>query len=143
MKRDIQKLYTLFFTVLIILSCLNLQGQTLRILPFGNSITEGTDGNPPAESQRIAYRYTLYSLLTAAGYDFDFVGHRYSGYGIFPDAEHGGVPGTRDQYLVRLLQDGYDVRWNQQITPDGKPYLDVYPADIILLHGSNPTPATN
>ncbi|MFO7932720.1 MAG: GDSL-type esterase/lipase family protein [Bacteroidales bacterium] len=107
-------------------------------MPFGNSITEGTDGDPPAESQRIAYRYTLYSLLTSAGYDFDFVGHRYSGYGIFPDADHAGIPGTRDQYLVRLLQDGYDERWDVQITPNSQPYLDVYPADIILLHiGTN------
>ena len=107
-------------------------------MPFGNSITEGTDGDPPAESQRIAYRYTLYSLLSAAGYDFDFVGHRWSGYGIFPDANHAGIPGTRDQYLVRLLQDGYDERWDMQITPNSQPYLDVYPADIILLHiGTN------
>lgn len=112
--------------------------QTLRILPFGNSITEGTDGDPPQESLRIAYRHTLYTLLTAAGYDFDFVGHQTGGYGVFPDAEHGGIPGTRDQYLVRLLQDGYDLRWEEQITPGSQPYLDVYPADLILLHiGTN------
>lgn len=112
--------------------------QTLRILPFGNSITEGTDGDPPQESLRIAYRHTLYTLLTAAGYDFDFVGHQTGGYGVFPDAEHGGIAGTRDQYLVRLLQDGYDLRWEEQITPGSQPYLDVYPADLILLHiGTN------
>jgi lysophospholipase L1-like esterase len=112
--------------------------QTLRILPLGNSITEGTDGNPPAESQRISYRFALYSMLTTSGYDFDFVGHRWSGYGIFPDANHGGIPGTRDQYLVTLLQRGYDQRWGVQITPNNTPYLDVYPADIILLHiGTN------
>jgi len=112
--------------------------QTLRILPLGNSITAGTDGDPPQEGLRIAYRFTLYSLLTSAGYDFDFVGHGWSGYDIFPDANHGGIPGTRDQYLVRLLQDGYDERWEVQITPGGQPYLDVYPADIILLHiGTN------
>lgn len=125
--------------ILLFLTCtLPTRGQVLRILPFGNSITEGTDSDPPVESERIAYRYTLYNLLTAAGYSFDFIGHKASGYDIFPDADHGGIPGTRDQYLVRLLQDGYDERWNQQITPGGQPYLDVYPPDIILLHiGTN------
>ncbi len=112
--------------------------QTLRILPLGNSITEGTDGDPPQESMRIAYRHTLYTLLTSGGYNFNFVGHKSSGYGIFPDADHGGIPGSRDQYVVRLLQDGYDLRWGEQITPGSQPYLDVYPADIILLHiGTN------
>lgn len=125
-------------SALVIIASLNADAQSMRILPLGNSITEGTDGNPPPESQRIAYRHTLYTLLTAGGYNFNFVGHKSSGYGVFPDAEHGGIPGTRDQYLVRLLQDGYDMRWGVQITPGNQPYLDVYPADVILLHiGTN------
>lgn len=112
--------------------------QVVRIMPLGNSITEGSVGETPEESQRISYRYTLYSLLLEAGYDFNFTGHRWGGYGIFPDADHAGIPGTRDQYLVRLLQDGYDERWDVQITPNNQPYLDVYTADIILLHiGTN------
>ncbi|MEN8229378.1 MAG: putative Ig domain-containing protein [Bacteroidota bacterium] len=107
-------------------------------MPLGNSITEGTDGDPPAEGMRIAYRYKLFTLLTASSYNFNFVGHKSSGYDVFPDADNGGIPGTRDQYLVRLLQDGYDERWGVQITPGNQPYLDVYPADIILLHiGTN------
>ncbi|MCP4310802.1 MAG: T9SS type A sorting domain-containing protein [Bacteroidetes bacterium] len=138
MFRAIKKVVIVAFIVLFLLPGTDTWAQTLRILPLGNSITMGTDGNPPAESQRIAYRYTLYSLLTAAGYNFNFVGHLQSGYGIFPDADHGGIPGTRDQYLARLLLDGYDDRWNEQITVGSQPYLDVYPADIILLHiGTN------
>ena len=126
------------FLVLMFFTIKDSEAQTIRILPLGNSITEGTDGDPPVESMRIAYRYKLYSLLTASGYNFNFVGHKSSGYGVFPDADHGGIPGTRDQYLVRLLQDGYDERWGVQITPGSQPYLDVHPADIILLHiGTN------
>ncbi len=114
------------------------EAQTLRILPLGNSITEGTDEDPPEESMRIAYRHALYTQLVSGGYNFNFVGHKNSGYGVFPDADHGGIAGTRDQYIVRLLQDGYDERWGVQITPGSQPYLDVYPADIILLHiGTN------
>lgn len=138
MRYRSQYIKILVALLILLIASHNTDAQTLRILPFGNSITEGTDGNPPQESLRIAYRHTLYTLLTAGGYNFNFVGHKSGGYGIFPDAEHGGIPGTRDQYLVRLLQDGYDLRWEEQITPGGQPYLDVYPADLILLHiGTN------
>jgi len=119
-------------------SLVQLEAQTYRILPLGNSITEGRDADGPTEGERISYRKELYDLLITGGYDFDFVGHKNTGYDLLSDADHGGIAGTRSQYLVRLLQDGYDERWGVQITPDSKPYLDVYPADIILLHiGTN------
>ncbi|MBN1187050.1 MAG: fibronectin type III domain-containing protein [Bacteroidales bacterium] len=115
-----------------------LDAQTYRILPLGNSITEGFDASAPTESERVAYRKELYDGLTSAGYNFDLVGHKNSGYALFSDADHGGIPGSRAQYIVRLLRDGFDERNNIQITPDGMPYLDVYPADIILIHiGTN------
>jgi lysophospholipase L1-like esterase len=113
-------------------------GQVFRIMPLGNSITEGMDNTAPTESQRISYRKELFDLMTARGYNFDFVGHDNSGYDLLSDADHGGIPGARAQYVVRLLQDGYDLRNNVQITPGSRPYLDVWPADIILLHiGTN------
>ena len=128
----------ILIVVTFILSCDNLKAQTYRILPLGNSITEGMGAEYIPESERISYRKALYDYLTDAGYNFDFVGHRNAGYASFSDADHGGIPGTRAQYVARLLQDGYDERWDTQITPGGKPYLDVYPADIILLHiGTN------
>ena len=110
----------------------------VQILPLGNSITEGDDATTPPVGSRVAYRFPLYTLLNSAGHDFDFIGHGWSGYDIFSEASHGGIPGTRDQYVVRLLQDGYDLRNLIQITPGSQPYLDVYPPDIILLHiGTN------
>jgi len=128
----------LLFTVAFILSSDNLKAQTHRILPLGNSITEGMGEEYIPESQRISYRNALFDNLTGGGYNFDFVGHRNAGYESLSDADHGGIPGTRAQYVARLLQDGYDERWNTQVTPGGEPYLDVYPADIILLHiGTN------
>jgi hypothetical protein len=37
-----------------------------------------------------------------------------------------------------MLQNGWDERGDVQITPSNEPYLDVWPADIILLHiGTN------
>jgi len=48
----------------------------VKILPLGDSITDGAGYNPPYSS----YRDELYDLLTNAGYDFEFVGTRSSNY---------------------------------------------------------------
>jgi fibronectin type 3 domain-containing protein/lysophospholipase L1-like esterase len=138
MRRTFYPDIALLFAVALSLLCSSLHAQTYRILPLGNSITQGMGEEYIAESDRISYRKKLYELLSAGGYDFDLVGHRNAGYGLFPDADHGGIPGTRAQYVDRLLEDGFDERWGAQITTGSAPYLDVYPADIILLHiGTN------
>jgi len=143
MRSAIQKGTTATIIFLLLLSARSAYSQTLRIMPFGNSITEGTEGVPVPEGQKIAYRYTLYNLLNSANYNFDFIGHNSTGYDVFPDANHAGIPGTRDQYLVTLLQNGYDQRHGVQITPGSQPYLDWITStqgapDIILLHiGTN------
>lgn len=138
MKKAIEAIFANMFLAILLMSSLQLKAQAYRILPLGNSITEGYDGSGPTESQRISYRKDLHDRLTDGGYDFDFVGHKNSGYDILSDADHCGIPGTRAQYVVRLLQNGFDERWGEQVTPDGEPYLDFYPADIILLHiGTN------
>ncbi|MBN1182564.1 MAG: T9SS type A sorting domain-containing protein, partial [Bacteroidales bacterium] len=82
-------------------------------------------------------------LLNSHGYITDFVGSESSGCAFFSDCQHAGFGGTMDQYILRLLQDGwityYDGGWVSKyaITPSG-PYLDVFSPDIILLHiGTN------
>lgn len=113
------------------------QAQTYRILPLGNSITVGWDGSIPAIDDAISFRGVLQDTLTDEGYDFDFVGHLQAGGNILVDPDHGAISGTTGQNVVRLLQDGYDVLNDVEIT-GGLPYLDMYPADIILLHiGTN------
>ncbi len=53
------------------------------------------------------------------------------------DPDHGAISSFRGRHVLRLLQDGYDELNSVQIT-GGQPYLDVYPADIVLLHiGTN------
>jgi len=138
MNRYIPLILAFLISSLLVIPLEESKAQTLRILPLGNSITQGEDDTAPPEDEQIAYRHTLYTFLNGAGYDFDFVGHGWNGDAIFPDANHGGIPGSRDQYVLRLLQDGYDEVSLQQITTGGVPYLDDYPADIILLHiGTN------
>ena len=107
-------------------------GQTaLKIMPLGNSMTEGwMDGNE-TPGQRKAYRYDLKLLLTAAGYNIDFVGSKSTGCDFFTDCHNAGISGTRDQYLETMLITGYDQRWDVQETPG--PYLDAFNPDIIFL----------
>ena len=107
-------------------------------MPLGNSITVGyTDGILPVEKQT-SYRFGLYYQLTNAGYNFDFVGSEISGWAYFTDCQHAGINGFRDQYIVRLLQDGYDLKRSVQLISPPGPYLDAYDPDIILLHiGTN------
>lgn len=112
--------------------------DNIKILPLGNSITVGyTDGILPVEKQT-SFRFGLYYQLLNAGYNFDFVGSEMSGWAYFTDCQHAGINGFRDQYMVRLLQDGYDLKRSVQLVNPPGPYLDVYDPDIILLHiGTN------
>jgi len=137
MNKHIHLILAIFLVSFLFVTIQESHTQIVRVLPLGNSITQGYNLSLP-DDELIAYRSPLYDLLNSAGYSFDFVGHALNGDAVFSDAEHGGIPGTRDQYVVRLLQDGYDLRWDEQITTGNQPYLDEFPADIILLHiGTN------
>lgn len=87
---------------------------------------------------RIAYRNTLRDLLTSAGYAFDFVGSENAGeryLGTEMD-DNAGFPGITDEQLAVVIKTGYAGHSDLQVTPG--PYLETYPADIILLHiGTN------
>jgi len=111
-------------------------GKIYRILPLGNSITyDNNIGDTRSESVKAAYRYKLWQLLKQDGFRFDFVGSRYSGYSFFVDANNGGMPGITKGGLLRMMRTGID-HTNKQQSPG--PYLETYPADIVLLHiGTN------
>jgi len=57
----------------------SLAGDTIKIMPVGNSITAGEHyGFPPLE-ERTGYRKPLYEMLINAGYNVDFVGSQNHG----------------------------------------------------------------
>ena len=121
----------------------------IKIMPLGNSITRGSmcvNGNIyscvlNADSVAIGYRYRLYTLLNAAGYHFDLVGKKNYGYAIFSDTQNSGFDGIRSSDLADVMQTGTST-FTGQVTPG--PYLNYYPADIILLHiGTNDILAHN
>ena len=86
----------------------------IRMMPLGNSITEGT-----GSSHDGGYRHDLFYLLQNAGINFNFVGSRQYGSG-FADTDHEGHPGfLADQLAVTT-------------------YLTQNPADIVFLEiGTN------
>jgi lysophospholipase L1-like esterase len=83
-------------------------GGALRVLPLGDSITEGVNGG---------YRDVLYSRLTTAGYTVDYVGPRYDQYANGPDKDHAGTPGWNSGNVLGAI--------------DG--YLATYDPDVVLL----------
>jgi lysophospholipase L1-like esterase len=83
-------------------------GGTLRILPLGDSITEGQNGG---------YRDVLYERLTAAGYTVDYVGPRSDPYADAPDKDHAGTPGHNTGNILGVV--------------DG--HLSTYDPDVVLL----------
>ncbi len=113
------------------------------IMPLGNSITYDNRVNDPRPvGDKAGYRDHLYELLTNAGINFSFTGSEHSGGNILPagfDA-NAGFPGITDDQLLYLLKTGWRKQpqhgINEQITVG--PYLNTYPANIILLHiGTN------
>ncbi len=90
----------------------------LRIMPLGDSITEGAVGS----SDDTGYRRSLYLSLTAAGCDADFVGGLAAGIPTDFDRDHEGHSGWQAD---QIRDNVYD-------------WLDSNPADIVLLHiGTN------
>jgi len=113
------------------------------IMPLGNSITYDNRVNDPRPiGDKAGYRVHLYELLTNAGINFSFTGSEHSGGNILPAGfdVNAGFPGITDDQLLYLLKTGWRKQpqhgINEQITVG--PYLNTYPADIILLHiGTN------
>lgn len=124
----------LLFFVLICVS--QLYSQKIRILPLGDSITDG-EGLPLPDSELTGYRQPLWLLLKSNGYDVDFVGSNSFGYSSSPefDPDNAGFGGYSAKQILHLLKTGYGAK-GRLITPG--PYLNYFPADIILLHiGTN------
>ena len=129
-------IYSLLLTFFMVTAPLFLGAQTYKILPIGNSITEGKTANP-------GYRYPLYERLTDAYINFQFIGSMTETWEwssdvsscieeplAFPTLYHEGHGGWRaDQLLNGKPNDdpGYLSLWLQNYTPD-----------IVLLHvGTN------
>lgn len=136
---------SILLQVLFVSIFLNTEAQPVRIMPVGNSITfdfnsaDADGSNIRPDGDRISYRYRLYQLLTAAGYNFDFVGSENAGNNFFQNDEmddNAGFPNLTDDQLNHLILTGYNLAASQQEAPG--PYLSYYPTDIMLIEiGTN------
>lgn len=107
-----------------------------KIMPLGDSITEGTGDHPdPPERERIGYRRKLYNdLVIGNAYAVDFVGSLRNGEQAVPqlaDIDHEGHGGWNAKAIVYGRSGGYP---NHGV----RAWLNKNPADIVLLHiGTN------
>lgn len=95
----------------------------VRIMPLGDSITQGKSSGVDINELQIGYRKTLYEMLLAAHHNVDFVGSQVHGqnYTGF-DADHEGHPSQNTTFIRSNVED----------------FLTANPADIVLLHiGTN------
>jgi hypothetical protein len=106
-----------------------------KIMPLGNSITQGFSSGESDLTRQVAYRKVLFDRLTAAGYDVDFVGSRNNGSAIFGNvdlADHEGHPGWSDYEIVNGAPGDPDPN-NRLVT-----WLNDHQPSIVLLHiGTN------
>lgn len=98
------------------------QGSTLKVMPLGNSITQGKNGEG-------SYREALWRKLDSAGYNVDFVGSEQSlrsggtSSGSAPanfDPDHEGHWGWRTNEILDGRHSNVDKlsNWLQNYTPD-------------------------
>jgi hypothetical protein len=118
------KPFFILITIWLFLSITTLFAETKRIMPLGDSITNGaTDGSNPI-SKRMGYRAPLYRQLIDANYSVDFVGSLQTGNSVKPsfDTDNEGHP---DWTSFDLSEKIFGFLSNTQ-------------PDIILLHaGTN------
>jgi lysophospholipase L1-like esterase len=73
------------------------QSPPIRIMPLGDSITDGSSFDSPDGSG--GYRLKLYNMLTFIGYNVDYVGLQTINSGLLTEKEHEGHSGWRiDQH---------------------------------------------
>lgn len=107
-----------------------LNNGQLRIMPLGDSITEGFHPNGPGDGQRTGYRRRLHLDLEAlsSGYSVNFVGAEIDGQ-LDHDREHQGLGGWCS---TAPCSSGAGIDQNVHS------WLNANPADVVLLHiGTN------
>jgi len=109
----------------------------VKIMPLGDSITHGYNGQITDNDYMASYRRQLYFDLVGGGYNVDFVGSLQSGVLLNPqfDIDHEGHDGYSAHMIANDLNiEGVGDCRNNCVTE----WLSANPADVILLHiGTN------
>ena len=115
-------------------------GAANKMLPVGDSITQGITSGVVEEEFQISYRKALYDKLKAAGYvinDEIFVGTLFSGESVADfDPDHDGHPGWRADEIVAGRTGSGEGTLSD--------WLMAEEPNIVLLHiGTNDVSAAN
>jgi lysophospholipase L1-like esterase len=94
--------------------------KTFRVMPYGDSITEGGYNEDGTWYSEGGYRIGLWQMLDQTGYDVHFVGSASNG--DFPEANHEGHSGWRIDQV-----DAQSEQWVRDANPDF----------ILLMIGTN------
>jgi Ca2+-binding RTX toxin-like protein len=89
------------------------KGSPLKIMPLGDSITQGKINNTIPDAEQEGYRRYLWEKLTDLGLEIDFVGSQSNGTNLLPDRDHEGHPGEN----ITFIRNGING-WIAAITPD-------------------------
>jgi len=119
---DYSRLFLILFLLSTIISRADAaDGDVVRILPLGDSITNGFGG-------QVSYRRDLWFKLQSEGYNVDFVGTRTNFTGTVPES-------LKDFDLDHQGVSGYEVG---QLDANITSWMQNFEADIVLLHaGTN------
>lgn len=82
------------------------QAAPLRIMPLGDSITDGTSAGTAG---RGGYRGTLYDSLTTAGYNVDYIGSLSNNGALLADVNHEGHGGWRIDQLDANIEGWFNT----------------------------------
>ena len=133
-KKPCGLFFVLFFLFLSIV-LVSEAGAKTRIMPLGDSITQGTSSGVADPDFQVSYRKALYDKLWAAGYVVDdeiFVGTLISGESVADfDPDHEGHPGWRANEIV-AGRTGFEAQGKLD------EWLNAEEPNIVLLHiGTN------
>jgi acyl-CoA thioesterase-1 len=96
--------------------------KPIQILPLGDSLTAGAYVVDGVFKTDAGYRYTLWKVLTSAGYPVHFVGSYQDGPANFPERHHEGHSGRRIDEIAAGAP-----KW----------VSDAHPDVVLLLIGTN------
>ncbi len=103
----------------------NSMQDTIKIAPYGNSITQGANNRP-------TYRYPLWKKLIDKNIAFDFVGSMKTNFGGDP---------SRPDYKGKVFDKEHEGHWGwraDEILNSMGPWLTQYTPDMVLFHiGTN------
>lgn len=99
--------------IICLINVLTIQSATIRIMGVGDSITQGGE-------TFTSYMGPLAKLMSAAGFDYEFVGTR-DGFSDGIHYKHAAFGGQNAEYVCGVLDSIYQV----------------YPADIVLIHAGH------